>query len=474
MNPQGETITFTLTDATVIQAETEDGTVDTADTDAIVAGSMLEVTLDDNNQALTVLIRNRAMDGFGQMQPGRFGQSQPDGFGTNGSAGNGSAAETITKDGEYSAATYQSGGDDENALRIDGAKVTLTDATVNKTGGASSNTESGDFYGMNAALLAQNGAAVTINNATVNTEAVNGNGVFAYGSGTTVNISDSTIRTTERNSGGIQTTGGAAMNASNLDIETQGASAAAIRSDRGGGDVTVIGGSYVTNGTGSPAIYSTADISVEDATLTAQHSEAVVVEGKNSVTLKNCTVSGSMSSVYGDENGENIHNIMLYQSMSGDAEVGHSSFLAEGGSITAKSGDMFYVTNTTCTISLANVELALANDTLLTVAGNDSARGWGTAGSNGGTCTFLASGQSLTGAVTVDDISVLEMSLTNGSAFTGSINTAGAAGDVTLTMDASSTWTLTGDSYLSAFEGDVSRIVTNGFAVYVAGQAITK
>lgn len=49
----------------------------------------------------------------------------------------------------------------------------------------------------------------------------NGNGVFSYGEGTVVNISDSTIRTTENNSGGIQTTGGGTMNATNLDVETQ-------------------------------------------------------------------------------------------------------------------------------------------------------------------------------------------------------------------------------------------------------------
>ena len=86
--------------------------------------------------------------------------------------------------------------DGENALRIDGATVTLDGITVKKSDGATSNTEDGDFYGMNAALLATNGATVTIQNATVTSSAQNGNGVFSYGSGTTVNVSDSTITTT--------------------------------------------------------------------------------------------------------------------------------------------------------------------------------------------------------------------------------------------------------------------------------------
>ncbi len=149
----------------------------------------------------------------------------------------GSSANTITEDGTYSGTTYSSTGDDENALRVDGAAVTLDGVTVEKSAGATSNTENGDFYGVNAALLATNGATVTIKNAAVTSSAQNGNGVFSYGSGATVNISDSTITTTADNSGGIQTTGGGTTNASNLTVETSGNSSAAIRSDRADGTV---------------------------------------------------------------------------------------------------------------------------------------------------------------------------------------------------------------------------------------------
>ena len=148
--------------------------------------------------------------------------------------------------------------------------------------------------------------------------------------------------------------------------------------------MNVEGGSYVTNGTGSPAIYCTADINVSDATLTANASEGVVVEGKNTVALKNCDVTGDMDNTYNGDSDENIHCIMIYQSMSGDAAVGEASFSADGGSITAKTGDMFYITNTDCTIDLKDVALTLANDTLLRIEGNSSSRGWGTEGANGG------------------------------------------------------------------------------------------
>lgn len=262
---------------------------------------------------------------------------QPGGFGGSGEVTQGTSANTISEDTAVTGTGYSSTGDDENALRVDGAAVTLDGITVDKRAGATSNTEDGDFYGMNAALLATNGATVTIKNATVNSSAQNGNGVFSYGADTTVNISDSTITTSADNSGGIQTTGGGTTNAENLTVTTSGNSSAAIRSDRGGGTVNVTGGSYTSNGYNSPAVYSTAAITVKNAKLAANNSESLVIEGKNSIALENCTVSGNMSSTKGSSSSENVHTVMIYQSMSGDADVGTSEFSMTGGSPIGKT-----------------------------------------------------------------------------------------------------------------------------------------
>ncbi len=452
----GESITFTLTDDTAITLEYLQGS-DEGNADDIAVGSVLEVVLDEDNQAVSVTVRNLNAGG---------------GFGGSGEVTNGTSANTITEDTEVDSETYTSTGDDENALRVDGATVTLKDITIEKTAGSSSNTEDGDFYGLNAGLLVLNGATATITGAMVNTSVTNGNGVFSYGEGTVVNISDSTIRTTENNSGGIQTTGGGTMNAANLDVETQGNSAAAIRSDRGGGTVNVDGGSYVTNGTGSPAIYCTADISVSDATLTANASEGVVVEGKNSVALTDCEVTGNMSNTYNGDSDENIHCIMIYQSMSGDADVGEATFSAEGGSITAKTGDMFYITNTDCEITLKDVAFTLANDVFLRVEGNSSSRGWGTEGANGGDVTLTADSQEFTGNILVDEISSLALTMKNGTSYEGAINPDGDGGTVDVTLDDNSTWTLTGDSYITSFDGDTSNITANGYHLYVNGEQV--
>ena len=334
----------------------------------------------------------------------------PDGFGGSGEVTQGTSANTISEDTAVTGTSYSSTGDGENALRVDGAAVTLDGITVDKRAGATSNTEDGDFYGMNAALLATNGATVTIKNATVNSSAQNGNGVFSYGSGTTVNISDSTITTSADNSGGIQTTGGGTTNAENLTVTTSGNSSAAIRSDRGGGTVNVTGGSYTSNGYNSPAVYSTAAITVKNAKLTANNSESLVIEGKNSIALENCTVSGNMSSTKGSSSLENVHTVMIYQSMSGDADVGTSEFSMTGGSLIGKNGDLFYITNTHCILTLSGVTLKNEDPDgyLLRVVGNSASHGWGTAGSNGAQVEFTADAQTLEGNILVDTISTLD------------------------------------------------------------------
>lgn len=415
-------------------------------------------------------------------KPDGDGQGGPGGgnFGGSGEVTQGDSANTIDSDGTYSNETYSSTGDDENALRVDATTVTLDGITVDKSAGSSSNTEDGDFYGMNAALLATNGATVTIKNANVTSSAQNGNGVFSYGSGTTVNISDSTITTTADNSGGIQTTGGGTTNASNLTVTTSGNSSAAIRSDRGGGTVNVDGGTYTSNGYNSPAVYSTADITVKNAELTANNSEALVIEGENSIALEDCTVYGNMSDTKGTSSDENVHNVMIYQSMSGDAEVGTSSFTMTGGSLTSNNGDMFYITNTNCTLSLTGVKLTNKDSDgyLLNVTGNSASHGWGSAGSNGAQVTFTANKQTLEGDIRVDSISTLNMTLSGNSTFTGTINVVdnedggtAVSDNAVITIEKGSTWNLTGNCAISSLTNN-GTINFNGYTITLANGTV--
>jgi hypothetical protein len=359
--------------------------------------------------------------------------------------------------------SYNSTAANQNAVLVDGQTLSLTNVSVNKTGDATA--EDADFYGINAAILANNGATLTIDGSDVSTNGAHANGVFSYGTGTTVNISNFTINTTGNNSGGLMTTGRAALNATNLTVTTSGNSSAAIRTDRGGGTVSATQGSYSTRGVGSPAIYSTADVTVRDATLSSTKSEAVVIEGGNSVTLLNSSVTGNNSTLNGQSTVKT--NVLIYQSMSGDASEGESSFTMDGGTLTSLTGSMFHVTNTTTTINLTGVTIKGASDSNdLLIASADA---WGTSGKNGGHATVNLTDQVVSGNITVDSVSSVALNLSN-SDYTGAISNKGT---VSVHLGSGCTWTLTGDSSVSSLTGDLSGIDLNGHTLLVNGVAYT-
>lgn len=361
--------------------------------------------------------------------------------------------------------TLESSGDGEHAIEVDGESASYSNIAVNKTGEASG--DEADFYGENAAIFATNGATLDLSNIVVSTNGTHANAVFSYGEGTTVNVSDSVIETSGNCSGGIMTTGGGTMNANNLNIHTTGNSSAAIRSDRGGGIVTVTEGSYVTEGKGSPVIYSTADITVNDAYLESTSSQGVVVEGKNSVTLNNVELIANNNTKNSDKSSY-YQAVMIYQSMSGDAAEGLSTFTMNGGTLTNKNGDIFFVNNTVTEINLEDA--MIVNEDESGVFLRAEAAGWGNEGSNGGQVTLTASSQTIDGDLLVDEVSNLNLLLKESSTLTGSINPNGQEGEVYVELDSTSKWTLTSDSYITSLTCTEGSIYLNGYKLYVNGE----
>ena len=412
----------------------------------------------------------------------------PGGFGGHGSRQKDikySGATSLTTAATETGKAYESAKTDESALMIStkGA-VTVSQPTISKTG----DSDGGDncsFYGVNAALLVKGGSTTTIKGGTISSSATGANGVFSYGGnggrngadgdGTTVIIEDTKITTTGNGSGGIMTTGGGVTKAKNLTVNTSGRSSAPIRSDRGGGIVTVEGGSYTSSGQGSPVIYSTADITVSNAVLTSTMSEGAVIEGKNSITLNNCQMT--VSNTRRNSHAQFLDGIMLFQSFSGDAAKGNSHFTMNGGTLKNQQGHLFHVTNTNAIITLNGVKLV--NEDPAMVLLSVCADGWQGAGNK---ATLNAVSQQLDGNILVGSDSELTLTLTDGSSFTGSIggNITNAAdntvstetGKVDVTLDEGCTWNLTADTYITSFTGDSSHIKSNGHCLYVNGKEL--
>ena len=482
----GEEQEITVTDSTIITKQTMDGGQGAPDGNApekpdgeapdgsgadqseeitlndIKEGDVVSITLDDDGNAATITVQSMEIGGG---QGGLGGQdSGVDSY---------AAANEYSSDETVSDTSLESTETNENAALVsNGAEVTFNNDAISRTSSDSQGGDNSSFYGVGAAVLATDGTAY-VKDSTITTDSKGGAGLFAYGDGT-VYAADTDISTQQDTSGGIHAAGGGKLYAWDLSVETNGESSAAIRSDRGGGTMVVDDGTYTSNGVGSPAVYCTADIAINNAELTAHGSEAVCIEGLNSLRLYNSNLTGNMSD---DDQNDTTWTVILYQSMSGDSEVGNSTFQMDGGTITSKNGGLFYTTNTECTIALKDVDITYNDDSefFLQCTGNNNQRGWGQSGSNGSDCNFTADSQDMKGNVIWDSISDLDFYMTNRStlegAFVNDETYAGNGGDgyCNVVIDKDSTWTVTGDSKITSLSNAGTITDADGKTVSVVG-----
>jgi hypothetical protein len=448
----GTTATVTISDTSIISVESM-GTSSAGSLSDIAVDSILKLEYDSDGKTLRSITVMQTQGG---------GQGGAPGGNAAGTSSSESAELTgaTTVDGEtqtLDSQTLSSSGADENVLLVTGGgTASVTNSTLNKTGDSSS-ADNSNFTGLNAILCAQAGSTVKISDSTLTSASEGSNAIFATGNGAKVTASGITINTTGDSSRGLDATYGGTINASDVKITTSGAHCAPVATDRGGGTVTVDKGTLSASGDGSPCIYSTGDITVSNVTGTATGSQCLCVEGKNSVTIKKCDLTGA-----------GLNGIMLYQSTSGDADEGTAVLTAEDCSLTTTSdGPMFYITNTQAEIDLSNTVLNFGSGILVNCAGNNT-NNWGTEGSNGGTLTLNASSQTLKGDIDCDSISSVSLALSASSKLEGAADHADT-GDCSVTLDSTSTWTLTGDSYVSALtdsDTGCANIISGGHTLY--------
>ncbi|WP_296795227.1 hypothetical protein [uncultured Methanobrevibacter sp.] len=406
---------------------------------------------------------------------------------------------------------FSSTASDENAVLVNKTSILkLTKSFINKTGNTATSGDDADFYGVNSAVLVKDASKLTIEDCEIETNAKGSNGIFVTntdngqaapggnspeGNGgsppekppeelkktdqsnndTTANIKNVKITTHQDKSRGLDSTFGGIINAENVVINTDGNSCAALATDRGEGNVTVINSVLNTgvnnaSGRGSPLIYSTGNITVKNTQGTAYVSQIACIEGKNSITLENSQLTG-----FGEGNRKDgdkyvdLAGVFIYQSMSGDADVGTSTFISKNSKLSVDSSSkyyseipMFYITNTKANIFLESSTLDFGSGVLFKISGQNQ---WGNTGSNGGDANLTCTNQEMKGNILVDAISSLNITLKN-SKFEGAINSTGTTGVV---VESGSTWTLNGDSNVTSLSNS-GKIDLNGHKLFVNGQ----
>lgn len=344
--------------------------------------------------------------------------------------------------------------EDESVIRVkDGAKLTGKNLTINKSDGEASNEEESNFYGLNATVAAEKGSSIVLTNCVITSNADGANGAFAFGKGASVTLNGGSIHSTESSSRGLDATYGGSVTGNDLTIDTEGAHCADLATDRGEGTIRANRVRGTTKGEGSPGIYSTGDIAATDCHFEAFGSEAAVIEGKNSITLLRDTLIG-----------HNSCGAMLYQSFSGDASTGTSVFTMKECLLEAKSGPIFYSTNTSAVVNMEKSTLVGSTGILLRAAAN---RRWGCTGQNGAQVTLNATNQELQGSIEADSLSALTLNFGKGTQFCGSINADNKAKAVTLNVSSGCEISLSADCNI-----DVLSLADGGKFIASAGHNI--
>lgn len=438
----------------------------------VVLSTIIYFYVLQKNNATNRMVNNPIQEGEMQGGPGQGGQIP----GENSEDVEATGVLQIEDTKTLSNETYSSSKSDESViLATNGGVLTLNQIIVSKQGDTT-NTENSEFYGINAAILAKSNSTVNINESEINSNSKGSNAVFATGENAKIYVKDTIINTSSDSSRGLDATYGGYIEADNVTITTQGGSSATLATDRGEGTVIASNSKLSTNGSGSPVIYSTGDITLESSEGEASNSQMIVIEGKNSATVSNVTLNASGK---GNRNDADNCGIMIYQSMSGDAGEGTGTLTAtdsylkiQSDSKYYSSAPFFFITNTTAIINLKNNTLEYGSNLLLKVAATNE---WGNSGNNGGNVTLNASNQKLNGDIEVDNISSGEINLKDSSSLEGKINSSNSAKSLSLSLDKTSKLVLTGDAYVTSFTDEdtsYNNIDFNGYMIYVNGEAI--
>ena len=411
---------------------------------------------------------------------------------------------------EVSDGYYETSESDTNTILVNNSgTLKITNSIVNKTGDTKTSGYDADFYGVNSAVLVKDSSTITIENTEIVTNSKGSNGIFVTNTNTEQGgspqggdggtppddggsppdklkktdkqsnhtkaiVKNVKITTYKDKSRGLDATFGGIIEAENVEINTNGNSCAAIATDRGEGNITVKNSIINTgvdqkSGRGSPLIYSTGNITVENTKGTAYVSQIACIEGKNSITLKDCNFTCFAEGNRKDGgNYVDLGGIFIYQSMSGDADVGTATFICEGTTLSIdpsssyyKTAPMFHVTNTKANIILKSSTFNFGSGVFMDISGQSQ---WGNVGSNGGDVNLTTIDENITGDIIVDSISSLNFKLENTN-FNGTIN---STGNTTVVIEEGSTWNLTGDSNITSLENH-GKINLNGFKLYVNG-----
>ncbi len=334
---------------------------------------------------------------------------------------------------------------DYNVVQVTKGTLNLKNCSVTKEGDYSSSYSGDDtsFYGTNSAVYASGSSAfINMTGGSVKTDAKGANAVFAT-DGATITVDGITIDNSKSVSRGLHCTGGGIIHASNVNITTRSETSSTVATDRGGGTVSVSGGTITAMGSKSSVLYSTGTISVDGITGLSEKGPLATVEGGNSIIIENSDMTSNAEA----------RGILLHQSNSGDADGTKPVCTVSNSKLTTtnSSAPLCFVTNVTGTLTLTDVTLSVASGKLMSVE-------YYKRGENSTGLLQLKTTKdswTYTGDVDADEVNNVAVTVDANVIWNGAVDTDNNAKSSTITVNEGGIWNLTANTTLT-------KLVNNG------------
>lgn len=319
-------------------------------------------------------------------------------------------------------------------------ELILTKMRLNKTSGSINDADRRDT-GRNSVIMADGGSMVYVEYCEVNSHTERADGITASGTGTKVDVLEGKLTMSRGGSVAANATKGAYINLQHPQVNTySNQSSAFYTSDEG--SLNVIEAVGATAGQASALFYSSGHLVAEKCRMQAAKWTIGTVDGGTMHLEKNVVQSGG------------ICGFLLYGNRTNN---GHGQLELAKNEITVGEGPLFLVTNTTADITVTGNKISSKSKELMSVRADD----WGVKGANGGKATLNVEKQSLSGSITVDSISSMQLNLRKGGKVNGQINDKeNRCAVARVRLEAGSSWTSKGESHLTSIE--FSQPVANG------------
>ncbi|KAN0122005.1 hypothetical protein V8E51_000331 [Hyaloscypha variabilis] len=370
---------------------------------------------------------------------------------------NGSSEDTSVSDLTFTATL-----NDTDALLINECTVTLTDCKVVKHG-YSSNLFEASFFGVNSALNVQNSSTVTIN--TINVTTHNGAAnIYAWGEGTTINVSDAWLYSSGPAAHGLYAAEYGTIVGTNIRHYSGGNRCSSFAGDSPAGYVTVSDSVAHTAGIGSGIFYALGTITASNVTGWAENAPVLFMDGEQTATISNSTLEAGL-----------LGGIVVFSSseiVSGaTVKFTDTTLIATGDTMPALwFGNIIAdITLETTTLTTASGVLVSANYSQVTQAFDYYADYSDNSALSPAQVTVTVIDSDLTGDLVAYNESTISWSLTESSSWTGTTSIGYGSAYFAVSLDATSSWTLTADTCLENFtdsDTTVSNVASAGFSIY--------